>query len=93
MLILKPANSSFKVLGRVTIVQLPIRVLNSMHNGYPDIGVFVQGGGILPGYEAVLAFNGKRYSSNPSAPPARKATVTQGKVIIGTTDDSVPLYN
>ena len=93
MLILKPANSSFKVLGRVTIVQLPIRVLSSMHNGYPDIGVFVQGGGILPGYEAVLAFNGKRYSSNPSTPPARKATVTQGKVIIGTTDDSVPLYN
>jgi hypothetical protein len=93
MLILKPADSSFKVLGRVTIVQLPIRVLRSMHNGYPDIGVYVQGGGILSGYESVLTFNGKRYSSNPSTPPAQKATATQGKVIIGTTDGSVPLYN
>lgn len=93
MLILKPADSSFKVLGRVTIVQLPIRVLRSMHNGHPDIGVYVQGGGILSGYEAVLAFNGKRYPSNPSTPPARKATTTLGKVIVGTADDSVPLYN
>lgn len=93
MLILEPAGSSFKILGRETIVQLPIRVLRSMHNGHPDIGVYVQGGGILSGHEAVLAFNGKRYSSNPSMPPARKATVTQGKVVIGTTNDSVPLYN
>lgn len=94
MLILEPAGSSFKILGRETIVQLPIRVLHSKHNGHPDIGVYVQGGGILSGYEAVLAFNGKRYHpSNPSTPPARKATTTQGKVVIGTTDDSVPLYN
>jgi hypothetical protein len=93
MLILEPTGSSFKVLGRVTIVQLPIRLLRTMRNGHPDIGVFVQGGGILLAYEAVLTFNGRKYPSNPSLPPARKASSIQGKAIITTTQDSVPLYN
>lgn len=93
MLILEPSGSSFKVLGRVTIVQLPIRLLHSMRHGYPDIGVFVQGGGILSGYEAVLSFDGKRYSSNPSMPPAQKVTTIRGKVIIATTENGVPLYD
>jgi hypothetical protein len=93
MLILEPTESSFNVLGRVTIVQLPIRLLQSMSHGHPDIGVIVQGGGILSGYEAALSFNGESYPGNPSIPPARKAPAIQGKVIIASTQDSVPLYN
>ena len=93
MLILEPIESSFKVLGRVTIVQLPITLLPSMRDGLPDIGVSVQGGGIQPGYEAVLSFNGKSYPSNPSMPPARKATTTGGQVIIATIERSVALYD
>jgi hypothetical protein len=93
LLILEPAESTFKVLGKVTIVQLPVRLLSSTKNGYPDIGVTVQGGGILSGYEAVLSFNGKSYPRNPSLPPARKAATVQGKVIIANTAGSVPLYD
>ncbi len=93
MLILEPSESAFNVLGRVTIVQLPIRLLPSANDGHPDIGVLVQGGGIQSGYEAVLSFNGKSYPSNPSMPPARKATSVRGKVIIATTQDSVLLYD
>jgi hypothetical protein len=37
-----------------------------------DIGVWVQGGGIQPGYEAVLRFNAHEYPKNPSVPPARR---------------------
>lgn len=92
LLILEPAESTFNVLGRVTIVQLPIRLLSSRKYGHPDIGVTVQGGGIQTGYEAVLSFNGKRYPGNPSLPPARKTHLAQGKVIIATTEGSVPLY-
>jgi hypothetical protein len=92
LLVLEPTESSFNVLGRVTIVQLPVRLLSSMQNGHPDIGVTVQGGGVLAGYEAVLSFNGKSYPRNPSLPPARKATAVQGKVIIANTQESVPLY-
>ena len=93
MLILKPIESSFKVLGKVTIVQLPIALLPSMNEGYPDIGVRVDGGGVQPGYEAVLSFNGKGYPQNPSMPPARKAATIRGKVIIASSEDGVPLYD
>ena len=92
MLILEPAGSSFKVLSKVTIVQLPIRLLPSVSHGHPDIGVIVSGGGIMPGYEAVLSFDGESYPRNPSLPPAREAAAIQGKVIIATTKNSVPLY-
>lgn len=92
MLIVEPFRSSFKVLGDVSIVQLPIRLLPSMENGHPDIGVWVQGGGIQPGYEAVLSFDGASYSGNPSMPPARPAKDIKGRKIITTTKDSVPLY-
>jgi hypothetical protein len=93
MLILEPTKSSFKVLGRVTIVQLPIKLLTSRSDGYPDIAVRVQGGGIQSGYEAVLSFNGKSYPKNPSMRPARKVAAAQGKVLIATTENSVPLYD
>ena len=92
MLILEPFESSFKVLGDVSIVQLPIRLLPSMEYGHPDIGVHVQGGGIQPGYEAVLSFNGTNYPENPSMPPARKVKGIEGKRIITTTENSIPLY-
>ncbi len=77
MLILEPFGASFKVIGRVTIVQLPIRLLHSMSHGHPDIGVVVQGGGILSGYEAVLSFNGKSYrreSLYPSRAESRRSS-------------------
>jgi hypothetical protein len=93
LLILEPTGSTFKLLGSVTIVQLPIRVLVSTNDGRPDIGVTVQGGGIVEGYEAVLSFDGGKYPSNPSMPPARKATAVQGKVIMADTKSSVPLYD
>jgi hypothetical protein len=93
LLILKPAESTFKVLGKVTIVQLPVRLLPSTKDGYPDIGVTVQGGGVLAGYEAVLSFNGEDYPRNPSLPPARRATGVQGKIIISNAEESVPLYD
>jgi hypothetical protein len=92
MLILEPFKSSFKVLGDVSIVQLPIRLLPSMENGHPDIGVIVVGGGILEGYEAVLSFDGTSYPGNPSMPPARKVNGLEGKRIITTTKNSVFLY-
>jgi hypothetical protein len=92
LLILAPSKESFKLLGKITIAQLPVRLLSSTQNGHPDIGVTVQGGGVQAGYEAVLSFNGESYPRNPSLPPARKATAVQGKVIIANTEGSVPLY-
>lgn len=82
-LILAPTDSSYRIVTKFTIVQLPIRVLATKSNGWHDLGVWVQGGGIQPGYEAKLSFNGKKYPSNPSVPPAQRLTQkVEGKVVI-----------
>ncbi|MFZ0305806.1 MAG: hypothetical protein WAL75_24175 [Terracidiphilus sp.] len=70
--ILEPAGASFRIIGEETIVQLPIRVLQSKSHDHFDIGVWVQGGGIQPGYEALVRFDGKSYPDNPSVAPARR---------------------
>jgi hypothetical protein len=92
MLIVEPFQSSFKVLGVEPGVQLPIRLLPSMKYKHPDIGVYVSGGGIEFPYEAVLSFNGTNYPDNSALPPARKIKGFEGKRIITTTKNSVPLY-
>jgi len=70
LLILEPNGASFRLLGDVSVAQLPIRRLDTTSNGHPDIGVEVRGGGIIPGYQARLRFDGSRYPDNSSAPPA-----------------------
>jgi hypothetical protein len=90
MLIVEPFQSSFKVLGDVRGVQLPIRLLPSMEFRHPDIGVQVKWD--APPYEAVLSFNGTNYPVSTVLPPARKIKGVEGKKIITTTKNSVPLY-
>lgn len=83
MLILRPDRVSFTVITRTTITRPPIRVLQTATNGWHDVGVWVQGGGILAGYTAVLSFNGKAYASNPTVPPARRlAGDSDGEILI-----------
>src|SRR5208282_1683510 len=92
-LILVPKGSSFTVLTEMTVVQQPIRVLDTKSNGWRDLGVWVQGGGIQPGYEARLSFNGKEYPSNPTVPPAEPLTAkVSGKVVVTRSGTGEPLY-
>jgi hypothetical protein len=68
-------------------------VLNTKSNGWHDISVVVAGGGIQPGYEAVLSFDGKTYPSNPSTPPARRLDgKAEGEIVIPVKVESTPLY-
>jgi hypothetical protein len=91
--VLEPEGESFKIIGEMTIVQLPIRVLHSKSHGHFDIGVWVQGGGIQPGYEALMQFDGKSYLSNPSVAPARHLTnQVAGKVLIARGVEGELLY-
>ena len=92
-LILERNGSSWRVVTELTITQLPIRVLKNTSNGWRNIGVWVQGGGIQPGYEAELRFNGKSYPKNPSVPPARRlAERVEGEVVVPGSAVGVPLY-
>ena len=93
MLILAADGSSYRVISRIPITRAPIRVLTVTSKGWRDIGVWVQGGGIQPGYEADLPFDGSGYPTNPSAPPARRLGAdTEGEVVLSATDEGTPLY-
>ena len=92
-LVLAPQGESYKVITKTTVTQLPIRVLSTKTNGWHDLGVWVQGGGIQPGYEARLRFNGKKYPGNPTVPPAQKLkNKVEGKEVIPAQAKGTPLY-
>jgi len=63
-------GKSWKEISETSITRPPICVLSQKSHGWNSIGVWVEGGGILPGYMAGLPFDGKKYPSNPSVPPA-----------------------
>jgi hypothetical protein len=67
---------------RASVTRPPIRVLETRHQGWKDIGVTVSGGGAGPAYEAALAFDGRRYPSNPTTPPARPVKDAPGVTLI-----------
>ena len=93
MLILARAGASWRIVTRTTITQTPVRVLATTSNGWHSLGVWVQGGGIQPGYEAELRFNGKAYPKNPSVPPARRLKgETAGEVVIASAQNAISLY-
>ena len=82
-LILARDADSWKLLTRITITRPPIRVLKRRSNGWHSIGLWVQGGGIQPGYEAELRFDGKTYPPNPSMPPAEPVVgKAEGETVI-----------
>jgi hypothetical protein len=92
-LVLTPEGASYRVVTKIRITRPPIRVLATSSHGWHDIGVWVQGGGIQPGYEAKLQFDGKTYPSNPSIPPALpEAGKVEGKVVIAPLQEGVLLY-
>lgn len=80
--ILSLTQTGYRTVTNTTITQLPIRVLPSISHGWHDLGVQVAGGGIIPGYEARLQFDGHGYPSNPSVLPAIRLTNSAGKVVI-----------
>jgi hypothetical protein len=82
-LILAPEGSSYRLVTGVTLARLPIRVLRTKSNGWHDLGIWVQGGGVQQGYEARLSFDGETYPRNPSVPPAsRIAEKPAGEIVI-----------
>jgi hypothetical protein len=94
MLILAPKGTSYRVVTRTTVTRLPIRVLATKSNSWHDISVVVAGGGIQPGYDAVLSFDGKTYPRNPSTPPARRLEgKVEGKIVMPVTGEGTPLYH
>jgi hypothetical protein len=93
-MILSHVQDSWKVITEVAITQLPIRMLTSKSNGWYDLGVWVQGGGVQPGDEAQLRFDGRTYPENPTVPPAKPISVkVRGSVMISVWQKLTPLLS
>jgi hypothetical protein len=84
--VLTKKGPSYSVVARLTITRRPIRVLTAKSNGWHDISVWMQGGGIQPGYEADFFFDGKTYRGRDEAtlrPSKRlRQRVLPGKTVI-----------
>ncbi len=92
-LVLAPQGPSYRVVSSITITRPPIRVLAARSHGWHNIAVWVAGGGIRPGYEAELPFNGKTYALNPSVAPARRlAPKAPGQVVLPANAEGPLLY-
>jgi hypothetical protein len=93
VLVLAPDDSSYRVVTRISIARLPIRFLATKSNGWHNLGVWVQGGGVQPGYEAELPFDGKSYPTNPSTFPARRLkSKTAGQVLLTSKEEGIALF-
>jgi hypothetical protein len=92
-LILARNDASYSIVTKITTTWPPIRVLTSTSHAWHDITVWVRGGGIIPGYEAKLRFDGKTYPGNPSMPPASRMTgKVAGRIVISGSEERTPLY-
>ena len=92
-LILARKGSSYREVTHITITWLPIRVLKTSSHGWRSISVHVAGGGIRPGYDAELRFDGTTYPSNPAVPPALPLAATvAGEVVLSGWEKVTPLY-
>jgi hypothetical protein len=81
-LILNDDGRAFHLVSKISVTQLPIRVLETRSHGWRDLGVEVSGGGILTAYEARLSFNGAAYPSNPTTPPSEPLKRAMGRMVI-----------
>jgi hypothetical protein len=94
MLVLTRERGSWKQIGRTTITRPPIYVLASSSHGWKSVAVWVQGGGIQPGYEAELPFDGSHYAPNPTLPPAKRLKgKPDGELVIRVEQKATPLYD
>ena len=86
-------SATWRVVADIAITQLPIYILSAKSNGWHNIGVWLEGGGIQSGYEAELRFDGKSYPDNPSVPPARPIVgKAKGELIVASTQNALPLH-
>jgi len=69
-LVLSPKGDSYRLVAKVPITRTPIRVLSAKSHGWRTLVASVGGGGIQPGYEAEIPFDGSSYAISGS-----KATV------------------
>lgn len=74
--------TGWRVVTDMSVTRLPLRVLRAKSHGWHDLSVHVAGGGILPGYDVRLRFDGNHYPDNPTVPPAERLPAPSGRVVL-----------
>jgi len=90
-IVFTPQDGGLREVSSISITRPPIVAAETKSNGWRDLVVHVSGGGIIPGYEARLRFDGRSYPSNPSVPPAEPVKgAVKGTVLISDADLDTP---
>lgn len=90
-MVLTPAGrDGYRPVMSTTVTRTPIKLLSSAHKGWRDIGVGVAGGGVAPA-EVALAFDGRRYPSNPTLMKATAHPLV-GRILIRSQGDDASLF-
>ncbi|MBW8735269.1 MAG: hypothetical protein JF571_13390, partial [Asticcacaulis sp.] len=90
--VLIPVGRTYKLIGDFQ-AWAPIRRLETAHGGYPDLGVWVQGGGVFPGYEARIPFNEGQYPAQGGVASGHRVVKgTRGPIIIDARKSARPLF-
>ncbi|MCJ2187794.1 hypothetical protein [Novosphingobium beihaiensis] len=71
LVVLKRDGLQFRKVSELSVVQLPVGVLDSKSNGWRDLAVTIAGGGV-PAHIVRLAFDGSGYPDNPTVSPAEE---------------------
>ncbi|WP_343343318.1 hypothetical protein [Terrisporobacter petrolearius] len=59
-------NNKYDLISRTTVVNMPIIISKNKTNGYKNIMVKVEGGGVYKGFYSLLKYENKRYPLNAS---------------------------
>jgi hypothetical protein len=70
-LVFQAEGSEYKLISQITPARNPIVVSQTRTHGWKDLIIFIAGGGVQPGYYAVLEFDGQQYPQNPTVAPAK----------------------
>lgn len=81
LVVFERQGAALRLRGRMSVIRLPIAVLDHRTNGWRDLSAAVGGGGI-DHHLVALPFDGERYVDNPTTPPARPIKAHQKTGIV-----------
>jgi len=82
-LVFTEVDAGLRLVTRISVTRPPIVIAETMTSGWRDLIVHVAGGGILPGHDARLRYDGSTYPRNPTVEPAEPLSERgKGMVVI-----------
>ena len=85
LLVLHRTGDTFDLLGKVSTVDTPVRVLETTTNGRPDLAIRTRGEGVSI-VDKLIPFDGRRYLWSPNVAGARDIQNPGGQIVL--TDDT-----